>query len=47
MACNVDPRLKMLSEAKYTEVRQWFGDRWENAIEAANANHRKYLHPLS
>ncbi|XP_077301417.1 opa1 mitochondrial dynamin like GTPase isoform X2 [Arctopsyche grandis] len=31
----IDSRLKALSQNKYYEVKQWFGERWENAIEAA------------
>lgn len=33
-----DPRLKVLGQNKYYEMKQWFGERWENAIEAAEKN---------
>lgn len=35
MVIFLDPRLKQLSEHKLNEWRQWFDQRLDNAIEAA------------
>ncbi|XP_012270913.1 dynamin-like 120 kDa protein, mitochondrial isoform X2 [Orussus abietinus] len=32
----IDPRVKELSEAKYNEYKEWFNQRLDNAIQAAN-----------
>ncbi|XP_055627530.1 dynamin-like 120 kDa protein, mitochondrial isoform X2 [Toxorhynchites rutilus septentrionalis] len=39
----IDPRLKQLSENKMNEWRQWFDQRLDNAIEAAETQHNPQI----